>query len=138
MTGMRWRQVGCGALGRRQDGFTMVELLVVLAVLGALLVIAVPSYLGYRARSADSAAKSNLRETLPSAEAYYNDKGTYVGMTVPVLRASYDAGIARTVSIAGAPSAGAYCLTDTEGGRSWSVHGPGAAASSYRPNATCS
>jgi type IV pilus assembly protein PilA len=120
-----------------EQGFTLIELVVVVTIVGALIAIAVPSYLGYRGRAADRAAKANIRSALPSVEAYYNDNGTYSGMTVPGLRASYDSGLSPTLSVYGTPSTG-YCLTDHAGGHVWSVHGPGADAASYAPNGTCS
>jgi type IV pilus assembly protein PilA len=111
----------------------MVELLVVVAILGILLAIAVPSYLGYKGRAADGAAKGNLRAALPSVEAYRTDTGGYTGMTIATLKASYDSGLASGVSIAGTPTAATFCITDTEGGRAWSVGSSGG----YKSNATC-
>ena len=123
-------------VGAGEDGFTLIELLVVVAILGALLAIAVPSYLGFEGRAADHAAKANIRAALPNAEAYYSDNGSYTGMTVAALQ-SYDAGLASNLSIYGSPGA-TYCLTDTEHGHTWSVRGPGATGSSYVANGTCS
>lgn len=122
---------------RHDDGFTMVELLVVVAILAVLIAIAVPAYLGYKGRAADSSAKANLRETLPSAEAYYNDNGSYTNMTAATLRSSYDSGISPTLKLSGTPST-TYCLTETVDGHTWSIRGPGASTSSYVPNGTCS
>jgi type IV pilus assembly protein PilA len=135
--GRRWRLGRTAGTLRAEEGFTMVELLVVLLIIGALLAIAISSYLGYASRSADAAAKANIRATLPSIEAYYNDNATYVGMTVAGLKAGYDSGIAAGVSFFGAPTATSYCVSSTQSGHTWSVQGP-AASATYKNNGTCS
>jgi len=114
----------------------MIELLVVLMIVGILLAIAVSSYLGYTSRAADATAKANIRATLPSIEAYYNDNSSYAGMTIAGLKASYDSGIASGVSFFGAPTASSFCLTSTQAGHTWSIQGP-AASATYKNNGTC-
>ena len=78
---------------QRDEGFTLIELLVVIVIIGILLAIAVPSYLGFRGRAADSAAQSNIRAAVPSAEAYFADHGNYDGMTTANLKSAYDSGL---------------------------------------------
>ena len=64
-----------------------------LVIIGILLAIAVPSYLGFKTRAEKSAAQSNVRAAIPAAEAYFADNSTYVGMDEAALRA-IDSGLA--------------------------------------------
>ena len=59
---------------REDDGFTLVELLVVVLVLAILLAIALPTFLGAREQAADRAAQSNLRNAHTTAFVYYVGK----------------------------------------------------------------
>jgi type IV pilus assembly protein PilA len=121
--------------GNSEQGFTLIELLVVIIIIGILLAIAVPSYLGFRDRAANNAAKANLRAALPAAEAYYADNGSYSGMDATDL-AAIDSGVSATLTVASA-GASSYCLTDTVSGKTWSVAGPGPSSSDFKNNNNC-
>jgi type IV pilus assembly protein PilA len=121
---------------RVEGGFTVIEMLTLIIVIGILLAIAVPAYLGFRDRTANSTAKSNLRAALPAATAYFQDHGTYRGMQSTDLIA-LDPGISSTLTVAAAKRA-SFCLTDTVSGRTWSVAGPHPADSDYHQSDDCS
>ena len=122
--------------GNSEQGFTVIEFLVVIIIIGMLLAIAVPSYLGFRDRAANNAAKSNLRTALPSAAAYFADNGSYVGMDTADLVA-IDSSVSSSLTVTSA-GASTYCLTDTVSGKTWSVLGPGpSSATGFVANAAC-
>ena len=69
------------------DGFTLIELMVVVLVIAILLAIAVPTFLGARERSQDRAAQSSLRNALTAAKVVFVDSGDYRGATATGLAA---------------------------------------------------
>ena len=63
-------------LHKRDDGFTLVELMVVVLIISILIAIAVPTFMGARTRSQNRAVQSDLRNALTAAKVYYADKTT--------------------------------------------------------------
>src|SRR5437588_10514629 len=64
-------------LARSEEGFTLIELMVVVLIIAILLAIAIPTFLGARSRAQDRAAQSNLRNALTAEKTYYTDAQAY-------------------------------------------------------------
>jgi len=59
------------------EGFTLIELMVVVLIIAILLAIAVPTFLGARQRAQARAAQSNVRQGFSSAKVFFTDNETY-------------------------------------------------------------
>jgi prepilin-type N-terminal cleavage/methylation domain-containing protein len=60
-----------------RKGFTLIEMMIVIAIIGILAAIAIPDFLKYQARSKQSEAKLNLGSLGTCAEAFRAEKDTY-------------------------------------------------------------
>lgn len=68
------------------EGFTLIELMVVVLIIAILLAIAIPTFLGARERANDRAAQSSLRNALTAAKTIYTDEQDYQQATATALR----------------------------------------------------
>ena len=73
---------------RGEEGFTLVEVMVVVLIIGILLAIGIPTFLGARTRAQDRAAQSNLRTAQNSALIIYTDDADFRDASVRNLRES--------------------------------------------------
>ena len=64
---------------KRKDkkGFTLIELMIVVAIIGILAAIAIPNFLKFQAKSKQSEAKTNLKAIYTAETGYYGENNTY-------------------------------------------------------------
>ena len=65
---------------RKQEGFTLIELMIVVAIIGILAAIAIPNFLQYQLKSKQSEAKTNIQAVRTSELSFGGERGCYPGM----------------------------------------------------------
>jgi type IV pilus assembly protein PilA len=81
------------AAGRTEDGFTIIELLVVVLIIGILAAVALPAFLNQKNKALDASAKELAHSAQIAAETYATDhSGSYAGLTAANLT-QYDSTI---------------------------------------------
>lgn len=93
-------------------GFTLLELLVVMAIIGILAAIGIASFGGVQAKARDARRKSDIESFARALEMFYNDKGRY-----PIINSPGDIGTACTATGLAATCDGFIW------GREWTVEG---------------
>jgi len=94
-----------------EEGFTLIELMVVVLIIAILIAIAIPTFLGARNRAQDRGAQSNIRNAFTAEKTSYTDKSQYSADAV-----TDGANTADTVVVgAKSPSGKCFYLKDVAG-----------------------
>jgi type IV pilus assembly protein PilA len=105
-----------------EDGFTLIEVLVVIIIIGILAAIAIPVFLNQRQKGYDATAKSDLRNLANFEEIYLNDSGRY-GTIAEIQSSEQGLAVSSSVTLTVVDYVGhnGYCLSATRAGspRTW-------------------
>jgi type IV pilus assembly protein PilA len=119
----------------KKEGFTLIELMIVIAIIGILAAIAIPQFSAYRQRSYNSAAQADLRNAATAQEAYFVDEKTYCSQTDTLIGGTYGLfGLTDDVTlIIGSADRVGYKMQawHAAGNRSYEIVGPGGSIAEY-------
>ena len=114
----------------REDGFTLIELMVVVLIIAILIAIAIPTFLGARTRAQDKASQSNLRNGITAAKTVFVDGQDYTTDATPAALIAVEPSLTfqvaasadpKEVSVNAASASTIYMASMSKSGTCWAA-----------------
>ena len=118
----------CILIRKRDEGFTLVEIMIVIAIVAILAAIAIPQLSVHRTKSYNTTAVSDLKNAAIAQEAYYVDNRQYTNSISALTTTPYNLSISQGVRIAvSSANNEAYLMTayHSAGNITYTLSGPG-------------
>jgi type IV pilus assembly protein PilE len=101
------------AIKKKHSGFTLIELMITIAIIGLLSAIAYPSYISYLEKGKRAECRSGLLKTMQQQERYFTQRNTYVTFASGATTATVSSFSGERLDTSACAIAGVQCPTAT-------------------------
>ncbi len=108
-----------------QKGFTLIELMIVIAIIGILAAIAIPQFVTYRQKGYNVQAKGELKSVYTACQAYFADSPTTTDCTTGLVSATFQASPEVSITINGGQTMSGTTASHSSGTSTYTIGNSG-------------